>query len=188
MKRFLPIVPIFFLTLLNACGSASPTVPADIGTAVAHTQTAVMWTPTVSPTVDPSEPSIIEWLNAEFSSADSLEQTLDARYQAVDISFPITANGSTTLLRVDVRCECSSYASCCMPERIFVVTMWAMKNRHEKILEQMPGNINEVKVVCFDRLTPIGVMFAWWSDARSYMLGEINGFQLGARVFRSSIP
>ena len=188
LKRFLPVVPVLFLTLLNACGSASPTVPPNLGTAVAQTQTAVMWTPTVSPTFDPSEPKIVEWLNAEFSAADSLEQTLDARYQVVDVFFPIAANGSTTVFRVDVRCECANYTACCLPERIFVVTMWAMKKRQEKILEQVPGNLSEVKVVCFDRLIQIGVVSAWWPDARGYMLDEINGYQLGARVFRSSIP
>jgi len=188
MKRFLQVVPVLFLALLNACGTVSPTVPGDIGTAVAQTQTAAVWTPTISPTVDPNEQKIVEWLNAELSAADSLEQTLDARYQAVDVSFPIAANGSTILFRVDVRCECASYTACCMPERTFVVTMWAMKKRQEKILEQMPGNLSELKVVCFDRLNYVGVMSAWWPDVRSYMLDQINGSQLGSRVFRSTIP
>jgi hypothetical protein len=188
MKRFLLIVPVIFLTLLNACGSAPPAVPAEMGTAVAQTQTATMWTVTVSPTVDPSEASIIEWLNAEFSGADSLERTIDAKYQAVDMSFPTSPNGSTLLFRVDVHCECARVTSCCTPERIFVITMWAMKKRQEKILPQMPGNLSEVRVVCFQGWNYIGVMSAWWSDAKGYMLGEISGFQLGARVFSSSIP
>jgi hypothetical protein len=188
MKRLLLIVPIVLITLLNACGNVPPALPDAIGTAVGETQTATVWTVTVSPTVDPSEASIIEWLNEEFSSADSLERTLDAQYQAVDIFFPTSPNGSTLLFRVDVHCECARVTPCCTPERIFVVTMWAMKKRQEKILPQMPGNLTEVRVVCFHSWNYIGVMSAWWSDAKGYMLGEISGFQLGARVFTSSVP
>jgi hypothetical protein len=188
MKRLLLIVPVVFITLLNACGNVPAAIPAEIGTALIQTQTATMWTVTVSPTVDPNEANIVEWLNAEFSDADSLERTLDAQYQAVDMFFPTSLNGSTLLFRVDVRCTCTRVTACCTPERIFVATLRAMKNRQEKIMQQMPGNLSEIKVVCFEGWNYIGAMSAGWSDARGYMLGELSGFQLGARVFRSTIP
>ena len=78
MKRLLAIVPIFLFILLNACGSTSETVPDVIGTAVGQTQTAAIWTPTITNTPDPNEANIVEWLNNYLSGTDSLERTLDA--------------------------------------------------------------------------------------------------------------
>ena len=188
MKRFLLIVPIILLILLNACGNVTSTVSPDVGTAVGQTQTATMWTPTITSTPDPNESKIVEWLNAELSTADPLEQTLDAKYQVVDVSFPIAPGSSSTVFRVDVRCECATYTQCCIPERTFVVTIGAMKKRAEKIMEQVPGGVSEMKVVCYDHLALVGVMSAWWSDIKGYLLDQINGYMLGSRVFRSAIP
>lgn len=77
MKRLLPFFPVFLFFFLNACGNAASVVPPNMGTAVAETQTAMVWTPTISPTPDPNESKIVEWLNAELLNADPLEQTLD---------------------------------------------------------------------------------------------------------------
>ena len=82
----------------------------------------------------------------------------------------------------------STRTQCCLLERMFIVTMRAMKDRQEKILEQVPGNVSEVKVVCYDHGTQIGVMFAWWSDVKAFLLEQINGYQLGSRVTRSGLP
>jgi hypothetical protein len=188
MRRFLLLIPIFLLMLLNACGNSTASISPTEGTAVGQTQTATVWTPTITPTPDPNESKIVEWLNAELLNADPLEQTLDAKYQVVDASFPITLNGTSTIFRVDVRCECMTNTQCCIPERTFIVIVWAMRNRADKIIEQVPGTVNEMKVVCYDRMTQLGVMSAWWSDLKSYLLDQINGYQLGSRVFRSSLP
>lgn len=188
MKRFLLLIPIFLLMLLNACGNTTANISPAEGTAVGQTQTAVAWTPTTSPTPDPNEAKIVEWLNTELSSADPLEQTLDAKYQVVDASFPTAPNGLSTVFRVDVRCECVTNTQCCIPERTFVVIIGAMKNRADKIIEQVPGTVNEVKVVCNDHMTQLGVMSAWWSDLKGYLLDQINGYQLGSRVFRGFLP
>ena len=188
MKRCFSIVPVFLLMLLNACGSMTPTVPSNIGTAVGQTQTATMWTPTVTPTPDPNEAKIVEWLNAELLNADPLEQTLDARYQVVDVSFPVSPVSLSTVFRVDVRCECATNANCCVPERMFVVIVEAMKKRAEKIIEQVPAGVSEMRVVCFEHTTHVGVISGWWLDVKGYLLDQINGYQLGARVFRSNIP
>ncbi len=190
MKRFLAPLPILLLVLLNACGTATPAIPEQMGTAVAQTQTAVVWTLTASPTPETDEATIIDWLNAEFSGVDSLERTIDAQFKAVDMKFvpQQDLNNTIQIFRVDVQCECPRGASCCTPERIFVITMQAMKQRQEKILPQMPPNISEMRVVCFQSWNYIGVRSAWWSDARGYMLGELSGYQLGARVFSSSVP
>jgi hypothetical protein len=187
MKRVLFVIPVFLLVIVNACASGGSVVAPPLGTAVGETQTASVWTPTISPTPDPDESKIVEWLNAELSDSDALEQTVDAKYQVVDVSFP-AVNGLVTAIRVDVRCECAMGGPCCIPERTFVVTIASLKKRAEKILEQVPGTVNELKVVCYDHLTQVGVMSASWMDVKGYFMEQINGYQLGSRVYRSSAP
>jgi hypothetical protein len=63
-----------------------------------------------------------------------------------------------------------------------------MKNRAEKILEQVPPNVSELKVACFSSGLNIAVMGASWQDVRGYLLKEINGYQFGSRVYRSTVP
>lgn len=191
MKRLLAFVPIFLLILLNACADASASAIApDIGTKVAQTQTATMWTPTITSTPDPNEPKIVEWLNEELAAADPLERTLDANYLARNASFVPASSSSSTIFRVDIRCECAINTQCCIPERMFVVTMGAMKRRAEKIIEQVPSNVSEVRVVCYDHGIQIAVMAAWWVDVKGYLLDPSigTGYQLGSSVWRSTVP
>ena len=92
------------------------------------------------------------------------------------------------VFRVDIRCQCAVNTQCCVPERVFVATLLAMKNRADKIVEQVPTNVRELKVVCFNNGMNIAVMGALWQDARGYLLKELNGYQFGSRVYRSTIP
>ena len=193
MKRFLFVIPFLLFILLNACGNTAAQITPFEGTAVGETQTATMWTPTITSTPDPNESKIVEWLNAELSSAelssaDALEQILDASYQVQDVLFPLAASGSSIVFRVDIRCQCAVNTQCCVPERIFVAALSAMKNRADKIMEQVPSNVSELKVVCFNNGINIAVEAALWQDAKSYLLKEINGYQFGSRVYRSTLP
>jgi len=187
MKRLLPFIPVILLLLFNSCTGANPGIPVDVGTAVANTQMPVMWTPTITSTPDPNEPNILEWVNAGLPS-DQLETTLDAKYQAVDVLFTYLYGSPSPIFRIDIRCECMTGAHCCIPERMFVVTIRAMKERADKIIEQVPGNTSQVKVVCYDHTSQLGVMAASWVDARDYLRDNINGYQLGSRTNRSSLP
>jgi hypothetical protein len=130
----------------------------------------------------------VELLNTELAGADSLEQMLDASYQVQDVLFPFALSGSSAVFRVDIRCQCAVNTQCCVPERIFVATLLAMKNRADKIVEQVPGNVSELKVVCFSNGLNIAVMGTSWQDAKAYLQTEINGYQFGSRVYRSTIP
>ena len=188
MKRVLLAIPIGLFVFLNACGSMATGVPPVLGTAVGATQTATVWTPTVTPTPDPNESKIVEWLNEELAGADSLEQILDASYQVQDVVFPHASGGSSIVFRVDIRCQCAVNTQCCVPERIFVATLTAMKNRSDKIVGQIPQNVSELKVVCFNNGMNIAVIAALWQDAKGYLLQEINGYQFGSRVYRSTVP
>jgi hypothetical protein len=63
-----------------------------------------------------------------------------------------------------------------------------MKNRADKIVGQVPSNVSELKVVCFNNGLNLAVMGASWQDAKGYLLKEINGYQFGSRVYRSTVP
>jgi len=185
MKRFLSIVPVLLFILLNSCGIP---VPASVGTAVAQTQTAGIWTPTITSTPDPDEPQIVMWLNETLLSADPLEQTLDAKYQVVDVLFPTAPDIASAVFRVDIRCECSTNTQCCIPERMFVMIMRAMEKYPEKIIEQVADRASSVQVTCYDHMTLIGTMIATWLDVKSYLRKQITGYQLGARVIKFPPP
>jgi hypothetical protein len=124
----------------------------------------------------------VEWLNTELASADSLEQMLDASYQVQDVLFPFALSGSSTIFRVDIRCQCAVNTQCCVPERIFVATLLAMKNRADKIVEQVPGDVSELKVVCFNNGLNIAVIGALWQDVKAYLQTESMATSL-AREF-----
>jgi hypothetical protein len=186
MKRILPVVLIFLLMLLNACGTPTPAINMDMHTAVAQTQTASMWTPTATSTPDPNEKLIVEWLNESLSAIDPLERTLDAYYRVDDAA--VFGSSASMTFSVEIHCECPSNAQCCVPERMFVITMRAMKNRRDDIFAQMPGNVNDMHLVCYNHQTFMGTMVANWADVKSYLQDEISGFQLGTRVYRVGTP
>jgi len=154
-----------------------------MGTAVALTQTATVWTPTPTNTPDPDEKKIIEWLNESLMAADPLEQTFDVKFRTVDAIFLPGFENKPMVFRINVYCECANNISLyCTPERAFVVTMWAMKKHNEKISKQVPPTVLDVQVVCFDHNTQVGMVVASWQDVTSYIFDQISGDQLGSRA------
>jgi hypothetical protein len=179
VKRTILILLLTGLIWLAACGN--DLTPAQLTMAV-QTLTAAAYTPTVTSTPDPDESAIVILLNRGLEqTTDPLSQTIDARYQVVDASFPLDMDGRQTTFRIDVRCEC---ASCCTLERTFVVVTAAMKAGADKIARQVPNTVTSMQVTCFDHATQTGMMVASWPDMVAYFTGGINGFQLGARVIR----
>jgi len=189
MKRLLPFIPILLLVVLNACSNlGSPTVPPNMSTAVIWTLTATMWTPTPTQTFNPNIPMMVNWLNADLSTANPLEWTLDAEYYVTNVTFPNVPNSSALVFRVDVHCECVNGSKCCIPERTFVVMMGSMKRNANTLMAQVPGGLHEVMVVCFEHKTQMGAVSASWQDVRDYLLGFLTGYQLGPRVIRTVAP
>ena len=188
MKRFLPLIPIFLLLWINACAELPGTISPQDGTAVGQTQTATMWTPTWTATPDPPENKIVEWLNEELLNADQLEQTLDARYLVTGVSFPYAPASSAQTFRVDLRCECSAGANCCIPERMFVVLMHAMQGRRDKIIDRVPSNVGTIKVLCYDHTIQSYVIGGDWTMVKNYVMGKLTGYELGGQVFRTTFP
>ena len=189
MKRFLPTVPLFLFLLLTACGNHPVDISSAQWTAVWQTQTATAWTPTVTRPPDPNESKIVDWLNEELSSEDTeLERMVDADYQVQDVLFPPASDNSYLVFRVDIRCQCPLNTQCCMPERMFVAALLAMKARADKITQEVPGNVSEVKVVCFKDGVRIGVIASQWKDAKAFLGKGLNGYQFGSRVYQSNLP
>lgn len=192
MKRFLVVIPVFLLLVLNSCGDLNPTgVPDSMSTAVVESLTATMWSPTPTETPDPPENKIVEWLNTELSKVDQpedeLEKTLDAHYLVTGVSFPFAPGSSAQIFRVDLRCECSSSSNCCVPERMFVVLMKAMKG-NDKIAKNVPSNVGIIKVLCFDHTVQNFVIGADWTKVKGYLDDNISGYELGAQVYRTTFP
>ena len=186
MKRPVLILLLTGLIGLAACGN--DLTPAQL-TMAEQTLTAAVYTPTATSTPDPDESAIVILLNRGLAETiDPLSQTIDARYQVVDASFPPGMDGQLTTFRIDVRCECAAIASCCTLERTFVVVTTAMKAGAEKIARQVPNSVTSLQVACFDHATQTGMMVSSWPDMVAYFTGGINGFQLGARVIRLTGP
>lgn len=186
MKRPILVILLTGLIWLAACGND---LTSEQLTMAVQTLTAAVYTPTATSTPDPDESAIVILLNRGVAeTTDPLSQTIDARYQVVDASFPVDVDGKPTTFRVDVRCECASAVSCCTPERTFVVVTAAMKIGAEKVAMQVPDTVTSLQVVCFDHATQTGMMIATWNDMVSYFSGSINGFQLGARVIKLAGP
>ncbi len=189
MKRLLLALPLVILLLLNACGNYPIGGPSpNDTTAVIASLTASVWTPTISPTPAPSPAKIVEWMNTELSQADSLEQTLDAKYLVVDVSFLNGSSGLAEVMRVDIRCECANGGQCCYPERTFIAAINSMKKRNDKIIEQVPATVGRVKVICYDHMNQFATMSVSWADVKGYLQDQINGYQFGSRVVRGDVP
>lgn len=188
MKRLLPFIPVILLFLINSCAGPTATISPQQGTAVGQTQTASMWTLTFTASPDPPENKIVEWLNGGLANADPLEQTLDARYLVTGVSFPFAPGSSAQTFRVDLRCECSSNTNCCVPERMFVVLMMALKGEKDKIIKQVPTNVGVIKVICYDHTSQINVIGADWTEVKGYLEDKVSGYELGSHVYRTTFP
>ena len=185
MKRIvLFLLPVLILAMAG-CGDVLTT--AQMLSAV-QTLTATVLPPTPTATPDPDENAIVMLLNRGLEQTlDPLSQTIDAHYQVMDASFPLGISQQAATFQVNVRCECYG-ASCCTPERTFVVIVNAMKPGIEKIARQVPVSVTSFQVVCQSSSMQIGVLTVAWQDMVDYFSGRINGYQLGARTVKYAGP
>ena len=108
MKRFLVIIPIFLFIVLAAC-EGDGSVSSSLGTKVAQTQTATMWTPapvTPTPTHIPNTSVIVNALNDVLRGGDALGETLDAKFYVRDVEFD--PSGDTAVknkIKISVECD-----------------------------------------------------------------------------------
>jgi len=191
MKRFLMIVPIVLFIFLNACGISSNPVSPDVGTFVAQTQTATMWTATPvlpSPTLIPKESVIVDTLNSALRGVDPLDEAIDAKFFISDLGFDTGGNPPVIVkMRIHIECEWILHPTC-TPERGFVNFMhvFEMKDVRKKIIEQIPATVESVQIESYDHMVQIGSLSIGWQDMMAFVDGDITGDQLAARVNRSN--
>jgi hypothetical protein len=189
MKRFLVVIPIFLLIVLGACGTASGQVNSEMGTAVAQTQTASIWTPTPvtpSPTTVPKGAVIVDALNNVVRDSDPLGSAIDVKFYITDVGFDPAGNPPImTTMRIQIECEWVLKPAC-TTERAFVVLMHAFENNgaRKKMIEQMPPTIQFVQVNATDHLAPIGAIVVRWQDVIAFTSNDITGDQLAVRAIR----
>jgi hypothetical protein len=193
MKRLLVLIPSVLFVILNACSDPN-SLPAQISnpqwTEIAFRQTALSWTPTISPTpmYVTEEARIFSDLNNGIEALeastkfDQLEHTIGATYQLIHIKF-LPENNTATELQLDINCECMTPNSkCCTPQRTLVATIMAMNSYPYNITADVPPSIDTLDIRCIQNNKVIGEMFAPWQDVKNFLNGTISGYQFGIKV------
>ncbi len=153
LKRVLTFVPILVMLMFGACTGVPPEgiIPEGVGTLVAQTQTAIMWTPTVTPTPDPDTAQIVDILNSGIITADSLRYTVVARFNVLDVHFPMDDVAHQILaMQIDIDCNWV-YTDSCTPEETFASLMHgfvASDKAMDKIKAAGPSHSQECVCHC----------------------------------------
>jgi hypothetical protein len=193
MKRSLVLVPIILLVILNACGDPNSLPPNFNGaqwTEVAARQTALGWTPTISPTPNPNESEIVRWMNVQPANPDGnevLEETIGPIYMVFGVTFPASF-GIQDVFEVDVNCVCTRNTKCCSPDRMFVITMMKMQPFRDQIMAEVPSSVSWFKLMAFDHYVQIAEVDAPWSSVRGFLSNDITGYELGSQVNIIPVP
>lgn len=187
-KRTLPIFPILALLVIGACTEAPPAgISSGQVTFVVQTMTATMWTPTPSPTAEPNTRTILDALNGAIVNADPLRDTVEAKFDVLDVRLPVDAGThQIIILEIDVECEWI-LSNNCTPEDSFVNLMHGF-SADEKVIKrisaQVPRTVNTLVVNTFDHRAMNGTVVVNWRDVVDFATGKINGNQLGSRIVR----
>jgi hypothetical protein len=199
MKRFLILVPIILLIILNSCdtgGGKNVPTPTYDWYAISQAGTATNMPPLL-PTVTPNAQQILYALissdllsggpdfykTLEAKSAE-LEGSVGADYQITDARY--TLQKDILVFQIFVRCSCATGKPCCNIEHMFVQTMeklYLVNTLSPYTIQTMvPGEVQEMEVVCSYQKKNIGTISAKWSDVQSFLRGDINGTQFGNLV------
>jgi hypothetical protein len=194
MKYLMGGLLVVCVILLNSCGDVmipvSGGISTEIGTHVAETQTATMWTATpVTPTFTPAPnpKKIIENLNKFLKGHNPLGQAIDAKFYVTEVTFEESVNPvAKTGLWITVECE-YLYHSSCTAERALVVVLEALQQEEtrKKILKQVPTTVRTFKVIALDRMQLIGIIDMSWADAIAFAEGKLLPEQLIGRIYHS---
>jgi hypothetical protein len=186
LKRALPYIPLLAILAMGACGQIPDTgISSREVTAVIQSMTATMWTPTPSPTPQPNTLAIINALNGAIIDADPLAETVDAKFNVLDIRFPLdSGTGQSLAMQIDVECEWI-FADSCTPEGSFVHLMRGLVADQKvisKVMAQVPVTVVSVEVTTYNHMVANGRIVVNWQDVLEFATHKINGNQLGARI------
>ncbi len=190
MKKFVAILVTMLFLALAGCVDTSPS--GEDFTHVIETLTATSYTPIPLSTPDPFEKMIVDLINFELEKPeDPLSTTLDATYAVVDVNFNNETKDFPTIFEITVQCECARNGECCNGEHTFVLVTRAMKTITERekgmgippsIPASIPTTVTELRVICYDHKSSLGIMHVPWSLMRDYLMGIITADQLGWNV------
>lgn len=188
LKRVLPFFPLLVILAFGACtGTPDVTLRPDAVTLVIQSMTAAVWTPTVTPTIEPDSPKIVNILNGGMIASDPLEETVAAKFDVLDVRFPVDQVSQQILvMQIDVECEWI-FTDSCTSEESFVNLMHgfvAGDKVIEKIRAQVPATVKNVYITTFNHMVRNGIIVVSWQDVVAFATGRINGNQLGSRINR----
>ncbi|MCL4530233.1 MAG: hypothetical protein M1282_12550 [Chloroflexi bacterium] len=190
LKRVLPFLPLLVILVFTACSSVSPQqggISPEEVTAVIQTMTAALWTPTPSLTPEPDSRTITDLLNGVMIGSDPLSETIEAKFNVLDVRFPIEPNSKKVVtMQMDVECEWI-FTDNCTPEETFVHLMKGFDPKSkliDKISAQVPPTVKIVEVTTFNHRVQNGKIIVNWQDMVDFATGKINGNQLGSRIVR----
>jgi hypothetical protein len=197
MKWFvLVLVGALFIALAGCDGSVADISPQQ-ATQFVQMLTITAYTPTPINTPNPSEKFIVEILNdnLKFKVVDSLALTVESSFKVEKAAFLAEWGTEPVYFSVEIHCECINNDSCCNVRHSFVVLVEAMKASPEIFtgfsqnnIQTIPPTIRELRVEIYDHETWIGMTSVPWPHMRNYLMGAIDGYQLGGIVNKIPTP
>ena len=184
MKRLLVLIPVFLFIFLSSCSNLGP-VDQRVGTMVAQTQTAAVWTPAPIITAVPNQVLILDTLNSGMQGVDRLDEAIDAKFNVSDIAFESYHNSPfTNLLQIQVECDGVSTKPSCTAERAFVVFVHVFTDKkiRSKIIKEIPVTITIIQIKAVNHRLPLGTIEIELADLSAFFDGHITGDQLAART------
>lgn len=179
------------LILLNSCDdgrTAISDITTQVGTHVAETQTASVWTATpviATSTPIPNNDQIITILNNNIRSKDKLAELVEAKYHVGKLDFKQIGNSSVySIMRIEVVCESMTRHTCIL-ERGFVILIHGFESafkdddQRDTLTSQIPKTIQDLDVcVERDHAEILGCISLGWNDVKSYASGNLSPEQL----------
>ena len=113
-------------------------ISPEAATSVIQSLTATMWTPTATPLPEPDLVAIIDGLNGVIVDSDPLRETIEAKFNVLDVHFPVEPNSQQILvMQIDMECEWITTNSC-MPEESFANLMHGFA-ANDKVTKRSSG-------------------------------------------------
>jgi hypothetical protein len=192
MKQLAGALIFVCLLLLISCSDGyipNTGISPEVGTQVAETQTASIWTITPSPTPIPIEAEIINVLNEHIKNYDSLAELIEAEYYIARLEFIKSGDGKViTTMRITIVCK-SMTRRTCTPERAFVLLMNAFRVAHGRekqwaiISSKIPETVGTMELqVELAHAESIGMFIVGWKNVVSYASENLTAEQLDHEI------
>ena len=137
--------------------------------------------PTAAPSPEQISGEVIKQVNDFLFNFDPVGFVIDAKIQAVDAAYEVKEGNALTRLYISVNCQ-----GLCSRERIFSITMLALKNKYGPLrAAALPDTLKEVVIATLIDMKSTGSVTVKWKEANEYFTNIITGAQLASRIERS---